>query len=734
MNKPEWKFLLNGNEINLDLFNYNEIALKISRNKEYWGYTREASLESLEFIKRDAEIMKRLFNNEGVQIDATFEIQRLNEESGLYEVWQSGVIDIMEYKEVYNSNNNLEKVEVNIVDSSIQQKLKTRQNNNVVIGKDTSIEGVALSGLSPIQVAYLPRPLLLESSYKLTEDITERENMAFFYQFGISAFTFPVSIVPILLGEVSNTPFANPFVLSNSSVGVATSILSSIGFNQILLEENSKEMDAEVTASVDFVIYGFVDSGTISEYVQHEFKIVLGEYSYDGVTATLESEITIDTYSVNTYADGSGLGAYYQEQLNMGGTATFTKKPNRVYVPYVKYERFNFGVTAPLSWLIFADQPPVTGNYKFDIDITLKDEVTVSSHKSFLIFETFNSVLEQITDTPNVLYSELLGRTDIGYPDNGDASQIAITSGLFLRNAINMDGSDVVMEANFKDLYDTLNAIYGVAMWYEDGKIRIEKRNEAFGTNIVEIEPTNIDRSIFADLIYSKILIGNQNIKYENVNGQNEHNTILEYSTPLKIKENTLNLVTKDQTDYLGVELARRLSISTDVNVDTKYDDKRFWVNVKETFLQYVSVLGFDGFSSIDGIILPDYAGNLRFSPKRMMQNNADIITCGFFKNNGLYINFEKCGTLARLESTETSMSPLVECQDENISQNFADFNPMLWNMDIGEKDIWQVMKNQNNLFKFELNCGSVYGYLWDLTLKGNKGTLKLIEANYPKE
>ena len=43
-------------------------------------------------------------------------------------------------------------------------------------------------------------------------------------------------------------------------------------------------------------------------------------------------------------------------------------------------------------------------------------------------------------------------------------------------------------------------------------------------------------------------------------------------------------------------------------------------------------------------------------------------------------------------------------------------------------------MKNQNNLFKFELNCGSVYGYLWDLTLKGNKGTLKLIEANYPKE
>ncbi len=729
MNKPEWKFLLNGNEINLDLFNYNEIALKISRNKDYWGYTREASLESLEFIKRDAEIMKGLFNSEGVQIDATFEIQRLNEEAGLYEVWQSGVIDIMDYKEVYNSNNNLEKVEVNIIDSSIQQKLKTRQNNNVVVGKNTSIEGVSLAGLSPIQVAYLPRPLLLESNYKLTTDTAELENSAY------AEYTTPiiagVSATTLLFGDVSNIPFANPFILSNIGAG---SVVNSFGFNQILLEENSKEMDGTIDFDVKFISW-LGDGPGITSPVIYRFDLLLGEYNYDGVTLTLENDLPVDNETFTL--TGEPVFTLKTKQINLNGTLTFTKKPNKVYIPYIKFYRQSGTDSTPIGGFSFTDfdfgsGAIISGDYLFNVDIQLLDESLVTSHKSFLIFEVFNSVLEQITDTPNVLYSELMGRTSLGYASDGLASQIALTSGLFLRNAINMDGTEVVMETNFKDLYETLTAIYGVAMWFENGKIRIEKREQAFGADIVELNPINLERSLYTELIYSKILVGNNNIKYENVNGQNEHNTILEFSTPLRVKENTLNLVTKHQTDYLGVELARRLSISTDVNVDTKYDDKTFWVNVKPTFLQYVSVIGFDGFDIITGVILPSYAGNLRFSPLRMLINNVDLVSCGFFKNLNLLANFEKCGTLARLESGEIGSPPLVETQDLFVDENYAKFNPMMWDMEIGEKDIWQVMKNQNNLFKFELNCGSVYGYLWDLTLKGNKGTLKLIEANYP--
>ena len=721
MNKPEWKFLLNGIEINLDLFNYNEIALKISRNKEYWGYTREASLESLEFIKKDAQVMKGLFNSEGVQIDATFEIQRLNEEAGLYEVWQSGVIDIMDYKEFYNSNNNLEKVEVNIVDSSIQQKLKTRQNNNVKIGNATSIEGVAVTALSPIQVAYLPRPILLESNFKLTDDIVERENM----QWSNVNPIITDRIVPIGFSNISNANFVNGFILSNiPSPGV-----NNFDFNQILIEENSKEMPLDITFHVKCASKLFILNTSV-----YSFEVVLGEFSYDGVTLTLLNEFILGSQNVSGPILTPIFGTDFQIDIN--GTYSMTKLPNRVYIPYLRV-RLLSGPSSVIGYVLFADDPSlsITGyQYLFDMNFTFSDNVDVTSHKSFLIFEAFNSVLEQITDTPNVLESNLLGRTDIGYPDDGDFSQISLTSGLFLRNAINMDSTEVVMETNFKDLYDTLTALIGVAMWFENGKIKIEKRSEAFGSNIVELNPTNLERSIFTDLIYSKIVVGNRNIKYENVNGQNEHNTILEFSTPLRVKENTLNLVTKHQTDYLGVELARRLSISTDANVDTKYDDKIFWVVVKPTFLQYVSVIGFDGYDVITGIILPDYAGNLRFSPKRMLFRNADLLTTGFFKNIGLTIKFEKCDTLARLESEETGDLPIRENEDYLLTENFADFNPMMWDMEIGEKDIWQVMKNQNNLFKFELNCGSVYGYLWDLTLKGNKGTLKLIEANYPKE
>ena len=96
--------------------------------------------------------------------------------------------------------------------------------------------------------------------------------------------------------------------------------------------------------------------------------------------------------------------------------------------------------------------------------------------------------------------------------------------------------------------------------------INIEKRSEAFGNNETEITYSEITSEVFQELIYTSVQVGNKRIPYEDVNGTSEPNTILEFDTPIRVDENVLELLTKYNTDYTGIERARRLSfVNSDI-------------------------------------------------------------------------------------------------------------------------------------------------------------------------
>ena len=690
----KWQFYINDVEIQLDIFNFDTLKYVIGRDTDYWGYFREASIDKLIFLKQDAKTMKDFFESEGVNSENTFTIKKLNVSMSCYEDFQNGIIDFYNYKEVYNNNNKLLKVEVDIVGNSEQQKIKTREDLDLKIGRNTSVEEQAINTISPINVKYKTRPLKLEAFSGIADAyigvvITDG-------QLNNRDLTIPTQETN------NNIDFYRNSALGHSGVNDAINLL----FQEIALSQHSETQDTNMSLEFDIDFeYTSLTSSTISNGI----KLKMQSYIYDGVDFTFVSS------SIISQVDENPTPGSVPVSVNFTGTNLFDKAEGLVY-------RLVVELSATLYTIEFSQS---TINYSYN-------KLSVDSiHSSFLIYEVFQNLIEQITDKPDVFQSDLFGRIDLGYSAGGLASGIAVTNGLFLRNAELSDGDPVALEANFKDLYKSLNSIYGLSMWFDGEKINIERRADVFGTNEIELEPQEISRELFTKLLYTNIKVGNKQIKYENTNGTNEYNTILQFSSPLRIKANNLDLVTKYNTDYLGVELAKRLSFASDANVDTKYDDKVFLCTVQDVAGTYETILGLNGgFTLVDGVILPSYAGNLDFSPKRMLLNNSDLISSAFWKNQTDALRFEKSQNLAALVTQKTGeTSTLVELDDVAYSEmTEAKFIPMLWNFKVSENDLWKVMNNQLDVFKFALGCETKYGYLWKAQIQNDLGEITLIE------
>lgn len=711
----KWKFYINNVEIQLDIFNFDSLKYVIGRDTDYWGYFREASIDKLIFLKQDAKTIKDFFESEGVNSENTFTIKKLNVSMSCYEDFQTGVIDFYNYKEVYNNNNKLLKVEVDIVGNSEQQKIKTREDLDLKIGRNTSVEDQTITTISPINVKYKTRPLLHEAETNITGDFKGISITSPSIGFEVKHASCKVLASSQNIDFFQNSINDGPLDINQlSGVPITSSFVDMTQFSLFLLQ-NLQNQDIILNYDIRCTMFSPVGSGGGSyNRTFNNLRFRIYEADYDGVEFTNPVSIYTKTFSVTatvTIINGSGF-------TDISDSITFTKKSNKVYFASIDA----LGET----WTdLFSGS--IDGNLNFKYESLVED----SDHSSFLIYEVFQNLIEQMTDKTNVFQSDLFGRIDLGYTADGLASGIAVTNGLFLRNAVFSDGDPVEIEANFKDLYKTLDSIYGLSMWFDGEKINIERRADVFGTNEIELEPQEISRELFTKLLYTNIKVGNKQIKYENTNGTNEHNTILQFSSPLRIKANNLDLVTKYNTDYLGVELARRLSFQTDENVDTKYDDKVFLCTVQDVAGTYETILGTSGgFTLVEGVILPSYAGNLDFSPKRMLLNNSDLINSAFWKNKTDALRFEKSQNLAALVTQKTGeISTLVELEDLAYSEmTEAKFIPMLWNFKVSENDLWKVMNNQLDVFKFSLGCETKYGYLWKAQIQNDLGEITLIE------
>jgi hypothetical protein len=273
-------------------------------------------------------------------------------------------------------------------------------------------------------------------------------------------------------------------------------------------------------------------------------------------------------------------------------------------------------------------------NVKCDLTVEEDSYFDPTTTKAVLAYELANRLIEIYTGKSDLLYSEFLGRKDIGYPSDGAGAFTGITHGFWLRGydklPIPSEGPPPVenlfkpLTTSFNDMMMSLEAVWNVGMGIErvglKERVRIEDKRFFFNRNTTIKLPNQIKkvkRYYAANYLYSSLEFGyEKGGNYEEACGLDEYNVKTNFTTCLNRKE-PYSKVSKYRADKYGAEFCRRKQKSLNDTIDTPYDLDNFLMDLKrDEFGNYQERKWQDDFlQAPKGIFSPETATNLRYSP-----------------------------------------------------------------------------------------------------------------------
>lgn len=412
--------------------------------------------------------------------------------------------------------------------------------------------------------------------------------------------------------------------------------------------------------------------------------------------------------------------------------------PGTPYLIYVKYDIFK----ADLSI----------------IDVTYYPETDC---KVVLPFEMLSNMLHVTANKPNLLYSKALGRTEIGYTEDGEAAWTGVTNGFKVRQF-----TDKKIVTSISDFMKSFNSVWqlgaGIERFGNKEYFRVEHVSH-FYQDFVVLKlgvVSKIERTPRNDYIYSSIETGfqkpNEESLYEEAQGLDEFNLATTYTTPITAVTNKLDLRAPYRADGYGMEFARRKPVTEFYDTDTRYDEDVMIMDLKKIEHgqplvhrswedDFVVPPNFNKFTT--GINSPETAVNLRFSPASLLLKAGYWITPCLAHNQQSVLRYS-VGT-GNSELKKVSLDDDYEIK-ENKNVNFLDLDRGFFKVEkiVFEYKVTREMlenlkgyriingdriMNYYGLVEFINEDGYFeYGYLISLEPKGN-GKFELLSANKPK-
>jgi hypothetical protein len=390
-------------------------------------------------------------------------------------------------------------------------------------------------------------------------------------------------------------------------------------------------------------------------------------------------------------------------------------------------------------------------------DITFFDK---STSKFVLPFEVLNRTLHITTGVADTLKSNILGRTDLGYIEDGDASLTGLTNGFWVRK---FDDEEITI--SFKDFIESFETVwqigYGIEKLGFKEQVRVEKLDHFYNPNVLIAinQPNNIKRTVAKDYFYSGIEIGynkpsGDNL-YEESMGLDEYNIKNSYTTIISRIENVFRKLSKYRADSYGREFARRKPITDFPEEDTRYDKdvmlmdlkrndeggtnflERKWEDDFELPLNYPSL-------GATGVFSAETATNLRFSPLNTLLRWGFWLKGGLDKYLDSYVRYGSTNGNSNLktqlkgsdkEYTENG-NILVDDLDKSLFiPEYIEFeypvdSELLRNVNSSTVIDGETIMNYYGLVEF-VNEDNKYEYGYLMNLKPNgKGSWKLLKAN----
>lgn len=407
----------------------------------------------------------------------------------------------------------------------------------------------------------------------------------------------------------------------------------------------------------------------------------------------------------------------------------------------------------PLQAAIFCEAyiGPGTG-----IELELVSIDSPSECSGIMIYEALNRISESITGQTDAIRSDYFGRPDSSpktYGEYGCESLSLITSGKKLRNMLQKNGASFPITTSFSELFQALNVHNNLGVRVErDGteyRLRIEPKEYFFQrTSIFTAnEPETLTEEIAKERLYNDIEIGYNQWEIEATNGIDEPNTKHFYSIPTTNIKNKLQQTTNFITGGYAIEMTRRIQYNENPTTDWKYDDNKFIISlnrIEVTSNQYSDSEETYGigevserdelFTTVDNLISPETAYNLRFSPARAAINWYKSIAPALLKKSNTAIKFTSGQGNTKMitelvEDCAVTNGPITEDQDIDDSDTIfsgvdkiALYSPIWISFEypLNYSEFVTIRDNSNKAITVECGDRTYFGFVEEINYKPN--------------
>lgn len=711
-----------------DPIDINALKQTIKRSKDINDGVLYEVILDVEFIKEGRSYLKTAYEQCG-GIDAKVDvvIYDRNPNTRKWELYSVGQINFQRYEVTETS------ITVNIEQTGFQTKVLNLKEVDINLETTVSENGIALPTSDAIEIPFHSKTILR----------TYLRNML-----GVGGLDSEL--------DNFNLPSGDTYLIPDFNEVRQTSVLP------VTNDDNGEVNDFE-DALFEYPT-GISDISPIISYryfikalEQGDYTIIITSLKYEfkgqpGLNKDLSAQWFIDIKkedgtitstaisSLLTSVDGTDIN----DELNY--TNTFTLDVNDSFFLYLKFT--NAG-TQNIYFQAIASQVFSTDHFEFNgtpfLKLTALTTYPSTTSKVIFLHDAIKRCVQYITGQEDCFYSELLGRTELGYSDDGDGALIVVTNGNNIRKQI-VDGATKNIISNLKDLIDLANSLFCVGFGFETQangtkKLRLEKIDFFYDKNTKVIslgKVYNPKLKLDSKRFYNQIEFGySGKIDIDQINAIDEFNSLRKYKIPVNNTKGQLKIASSFKAGGYQVEYQRRLSTPVKKDAKTKpgkYDDDLFVICVVRDGMGSFKTQSNEGFDSFDKLINPETGYNYNISPARSLRNWSKVIAASLTKSTSAKILKFSGGEVNYQAGIKKSSDYALIYENGDV--DLTNIEP-IWESEIYSlsdvpmsRDLWkQIKANPFGYIEFEDQFGNIMqGFISDGGIEhdSNKGTANL--------
>lgn len=368
----------------------------------------------------------------------------------------------------------------------------------------------------------------------------------------------------------------------------------------------------------------------------------------------------------------------------------------------------NSGDSIGMDLLLYNSATPITMTWTtylrgFSLSVNFQSRINPVNIDVLLLTTVAEKLLESMTDSSD--YS-----VDIYNYVPGGITRSRLSSCFIMPAESARNLPNAKLYTSFKKFCEFMEAEFGYVLVIEGNNVTFIHRYALFDNYVVKDLSDQIndyEYSVNSSLVNTSVKVGYDKQDYDSINGRDEFRFTNEFSTGLKLTDNTLSFISPYRADAYGIEfLVQKRGEDT---TDNDSDNDVFIVGCQyATSAENGNLLLDHPYSSSQllGLISPDTMFNIEYSPRFMLEANKAYIGA--------------CTNMLKFTSSDgnsnVSIAGIKETDDFPIDNRL---------FTVGEVDVEtsevDIPSNLSGLISLDYNGEAVHGYIKEMKINVGK-------------